>query len=149
MRWRFPLLIYRIGQHTAREDRLMTKLRHVAIKVDNPGESAKFYAEAFELTEVGRVGEGAVYLSDGTVNVALIKITDPEFPNWKPDGLNHIGFVVADVDAAVARAEALGAKRQYAEDEHAGVTWEVKMRAPDGVSFDLTDGGWPGISALD
>src|SRR5690348_7501933 len=69
----------------------MAKLRHVAINCENLDESAKFYAEAFEMEEVGRVGDmekgGAVYLSDGVVNVALIKITDPNFPNYKPDGL--------------------------------------------------------------
>jgi catechol 2,3-dioxygenase-like lactoylglutathione lyase family enzyme len=129
----------------------MAKLRHVAINCENLDESAKFYAEAFEMEEVGRAGDmekgGAVYLSDGVVNIALIKITDPDFPNYKPHGLNHIGFVVDDVDAAVARVTSLGAVPQNDPTAAgAGATWEIKMKAPDGVGFDLTTHGWPGIS---
>lgn len=132
----------------------MAKLRHVAINCENLDESAKFYAEAFEMEEVGRVGDmeraGAVYLSDGVMNIALIKITDPDFPNYKPDGLNHIGFVVDDVDKAVERVTALGATAQNDPTAAgAGATWEIKMRAPDGVGFDLTTHGWPGIGAMD
>jgi predicted enzyme related to lactoylglutathione lyase len=134
----------------------MAKLRHVAIRCDDLEWGAKFYADTFELEEVGRAGDvtksGAVYLSDGVMNVALIKV-DPDFPNAKPDGLNHLGFVVEDVDAAVARAEALGSVSMLGgmnkeAAKAAGVTWEVKMKTPDGVAFDLSDHGWPGNTQL-
>ena len=132
----------------------MAKLRHIAINCYDIETSAKFYSEAFELEEVGRAGDvtsmGAIYLTDGTVNVALIKISDPDYPNAKPDGLNHIGFVVPDVDAAVTRVEALGATAVVdPEAEGSGATWEMKMKTPDGVGFDLTAHGWPGISGVD
>lgn len=132
----------------------MAKLRHIAINCDDLEASAKFYAGAFELEEVGRAGDissmGAIYLSDGTVNVALIKISDPDYPNAKPDGLNHIGFVVPDVDQAVARVEALGAIAVVDPTAAgSGATWEMKMKTPDGVGFDLSQHGWPGISGLD
>ena len=135
----------------------MAKLRHVAIRCDDLDWGSKFYAELFELEEVGRAGDGiqggAVYLSDGVVNVALIKVS-PDYPNAKPDGLNHIGFVVPDIDEAVARAERLGATSMTGnmsreEAAAAGATWEVKMKTPDGVAFDLSDHGWPGTSQLD
>lgn len=130
----------------------MAKLRHIAINVDNLDEDAKFYAAAFELEEVGRAGgseNGAVYLSDGVINVALIKISDPDFPNFNPRGLNHIGFVVKDLDAAIERAEKAGAVATVDRNNRAaGVTWEMKMKAPSGVAFDLSDHGWPGVSAL-
>ena len=130
---------------------MATKLRHVAIKCDDLEEAAKFYAQAFELEEVGRVGDlskgGAVYLTDGTINVALIKITDPNFPNFKPDGLSHVGFVVDNVGEAVERALAAGAVSETDPTAPgAGVTWEMKMRAPDGVGFDFSEHGWPGIT---
>jgi catechol 2,3-dioxygenase-like lactoylglutathione lyase family enzyme len=132
----------------------MAKLRHIAINCDDLETSAEFYSQAFELKEVGRAGDissmGAIYLSDGTMNVALIKISDPDYPNAKPDGLNHIGFVVPDVDTAVARVKALGATAVVDPDaEGSGATWEMKMKTPDGVGFDLTAHGWPGISGVD
>jgi catechol 2,3-dioxygenase-like lactoylglutathione lyase family enzyme len=130
----------------------MAKLRHIAINVDNLDEDAKFYKNAFELEEVGRAGgseNGAIYLSDGVVNVALIKISDPNFPNFNPRGLNHIGFVVKDIDAAIERAEKAGAVATVDKDHKGvGVTWEMKMQAPSGVAFDLTDHGWPGVSQV-
>jgi catechol 2,3-dioxygenase-like lactoylglutathione lyase family enzyme len=130
----------------------MAKLRHIAINVENLDEDAKFYSSAFELEEVGRVGtaeSGAVYLSDGIINVALIKISDPNFPNYNPRGLNHIGFVVKDLDEAIDRAEKAGAVATVDRNNRmAGVTWEMKMKAPSGVAFDLSDHGWPGVSAL-
>jgi catechol 2,3-dioxygenase-like lactoylglutathione lyase family enzyme len=130
----------------------MAKLRHIAINVDNLDEDAKFYSAAFELEEISRVGtaeSGAVYLSDGVINVALIKISDPDFPNFNPRGLNHIGFVVKDLDEAIERAEKAGAVATVDRNNRmAGVTWEMKMKAPSGVAFDLSDHGWPGVSAL-
>jgi catechol 2,3-dioxygenase-like lactoylglutathione lyase family enzyme len=132
----------------------MAKLRHIAINCDDMESDANFFKKAFELEEVSRVGtlqNGAIYLSDGVVNIALIKMSDPNFPNFKLRGLNHIGFVVKDLPGAVARAEAAGAISSLdpnAKTEGAGVTWEVKMKGPSGVDFDLSDHGWPGISVV-
>jgi predicted enzyme related to lactoylglutathione lyase len=132
----------------------MAKLRHVAINCDDLEADAKFFKKAFELEEVSRVGtmqNGAIYLTDGVMNIALIKMSDPNFPNYNLRGLNHIGFVVKDMDKAIARAEAAGAVSAIdakAKPEGAGATWEMKMKGPSGVDFDLSDHGWPGISVL-
>jgi catechol 2,3-dioxygenase-like lactoylglutathione lyase family enzyme len=136
----------------------MAKLRHVAIQCDDPDATAKFYCDVFEMKEMYRIGlegdgEGAIYLSDGTVNLALIRITRPDFPNYRPKGLNHIGFVVEDLGAAVARAEAHGAATVRTGHEiREGEFWEHKMVGPDEVGLDLYDvrgRGWPGISGLE
>ena len=92
----------------------MAKLRHVAIQCDDPDTTAKFYCAVMEMKEMYRIGleksdsEGAIYLSDGVVNLALIRILRPDFPNYLPRGLNHIGFVVENLDEAVAFAEKHG-----------------------------------------
>jgi lactoylglutathione lyase len=128
----------------------MAKLRHIAINTDDIDADSRFFCQAFGMTEVGRAGSlenGAAFLSDGVVNLALIRIADPDFPNYMPRGLNHIGFVVDDLDATIDRAEALGAVSTV--DRHhkdAGATWEMKMKTPSGVAFDLSDHGWPGIT---
>lgn len=128
------------------------KLRHVAINCEDLEGEANFLKEAFDLQEVGRAGDvnksGAIYMSDGVMNIALIKIEDPNFPNFNPQGLNHIGFVVEDLDAVIDSAEAAGAKSMVDRDNKmAGVTWEMKMKSPSGkFDFDLSDHGWPGIT---
>ena len=128
------------------------KLRHVAINCEDLEGEANFLKEAFDLEEVGRAGDvnksGAIYMSDGVMNIALIKIADPDFPNYNPQGLNHIGFVVENLDAVIDSAEAAGAKSMVDRDnKDAGVTWEMKMKSPSGkFDFDLSDHGWPGIT---
>lgn len=128
------------------------KLRHVAINCEDLEGEANFLKEAFDLQEVGCAGDvnrsGAIYMSDGVMNIALIRIEDPDFPNYNPQGLNHIGFVVEDFDTVIDSAEAAGAKSMVDRDNKmAGVTWEMKMKSPSGkFDFDLSDHGWPGIT---
>src|SRR5262249_53814492 len=52
---------------------VMAKLRHIAIIVPDPEASAVFFEKAFDFKRVGKARRG-IYLSDGTVNVALLKI---------------------------------------------------------------------------
>lgn len=125
------------------------KLRHVAIKSDDVEKEAEFLRNAFGLDEVGRAGAGAIYLSDGVINVAVINIPESmrDFPNFKPDGFNHIGFVVEDLDVAIDQAAAVGAVPTVDRDHSdAGPTWEMKMRSPSGLNFDLSPHGWPGVT---
>jgi catechol 2,3-dioxygenase-like lactoylglutathione lyase family enzyme len=137
----------------------MAKLRHVAIQCDDPKATAKFYIDVFDMKEMNRLGlegdndGGAIYLSDGTINLALIRIVEPDFPNYRPKGLNHIGFVVDNLDDAVARAAAHGARTvRTGHQIREGEFWEHKMVGPDEVGLDLYDvngRGWPGISGLE
>ena len=127
----------------------MAKLRHVAITVEDLEKESEFYQNTFDMEEISRAGSlemGAIYLSDGTMNVALIKIPDKNHPNYAEPGINHIGFVVGDMDAAMENAVKHGSKCMVdPEDRDAGVTWEMKMRSPSGVDYDFSEHGWPGI----
>ena len=134
----------------------MAKLRHVAVMVDDLDVAAAFWSAAFELEEIGRVGDpavvGAVYLTDGVINVSLIKAL-PGSAQEFPRGLNHLGFVVQDAEAAMARAADAGAVSLLSDAERAsakagGSSWEVKMKTPDGIAFDFSEQGWPGNTQL-
>ncbi len=50
----------------------MAKLRHIALIVEDPKSTAKFFEQAFDLKRAGTARRG-IYMSDGTVNVALLK----------------------------------------------------------------------------
>lgn len=52
----------------------MPQLRRLAITAENPVKLAAFYREVFELDQIGAEG-GAVYLSDGIFNLALLPET--------------------------------------------------------------------------
>ncbi len=136
----------------------MGKLRHIAIQCQDHHATAEFFKAVFGMEEMYRIDEpgtagGAIYLSDGTINLAILKIVDPEFPNYGPMGLNHIGFVVEDLAETVGKAKALGARTTMAGDQVVpGQLWEFKMESPEGVGLDIYDlngRGWPGISALE
>jgi catechol 2,3-dioxygenase-like lactoylglutathione lyase family enzyme len=53
----------------------MAKLRHIAITVPDPQKAAAFYMRVFGMKKVGEtdwVNARGVYLSDGTINLALL-----------------------------------------------------------------------------
>ena len=53
----------------------MAKLRHIAITVPDPEKAAQFYMRAFGMKRVGETdwaNARGVYLSDGTINLALL-----------------------------------------------------------------------------
>src|ERR1051326_4309603 len=85
----------------------------------NPDKLAKFYCDVFEMEEVGRNKSGGVFLSDGYMNLALLK----QQAVGKPPGLNHFGFHVEDADETARRMsqwdvvgpEKRPADRTYAE----------------------------------
>jgi hypothetical protein len=51
----------------------MAKLRHLAILTHQPENLADFYKKVFELEEVFRTKNASVHLSDGEVQLAVLK----------------------------------------------------------------------------
>ena len=126
----------------------MAKLRHIAITVPDPEKTAAFYIEVFGLKRVGTTdwaNARGVYLSDGTINIALLHYKTEEAAGERGTGfvgLHHIGFLVEDVAATRHRAEELGAAHWMGEPAEGGGFYEVKYHDPDGVVFDITENGW-------
>src|SRR5262250_2260513 len=92
------------------------RIRHVALSVQDPWETAEFYKEALGLEEVteldGPLAEG-VFLTDGVVNLALLKFkTDAASQGTGKDfvGIHHIGFWVDDVVEQGKIVRSTGAK---------------------------------------
>ena len=55
---------------------MTAKLRHIAITTPDPWKTAEFYMNAFGLKKVGETDSTlaiGVYLSDGVINMALLK----------------------------------------------------------------------------
>ena len=130
----------------------MAKLRHFAVATADPEKTAEFYKKAFDMIEVGRTDSpiaSGVYLSDGTINLAVLKYKSVEAAGpergleWY--GLHHFGFWVDDVDAAGKKIEEAGGTYMMGEATHSpGTYYEVKYRGPDGVICDITANGWAG-----
>jgi len=125
------------------------RIRHVALSVKDPWETAEFYKQALGLEEVveldGPLAEG-VFLTDGVVNLAILHFKSDEASQGTGVdyvGIHHIGFWVDDVveQGKIAR--------------NAGATWimgdtnnphgyEVKHTDLNGIIFDIAAHGWVG-----
>lgn len=117
----------------------MAKLRHIALIVEDPETAAKFFEQAFDLKRAGTARRG-IYMSDGTVNVALLKREGDK----EKTGLYHFGMWVDDLDEAEKKVVAAGGEYLAGRPTSPNSFYEAKYRDPSGVVFDLTHTGWAG-----
>jgi lactoylglutathione lyase len=120
------------------QESAMAKLRHIAIIVDDPETSAKFFEDAFDMKRAGTARRG-LYVSDGTVNVALLKREGEE-----QVGLFHFGMWVDDLDEAEKKVVEAGGTYLEGRPTSPNSYYEAKYKDPIGVVFDLTHKGWAG-----
>jgi lactoylglutathione lyase len=124
---------------------MAARLRHIALSVSDPEKAAKFFEDAFGMKRVGKAGIGC-YVSDGTINVALLKYEHevPGFPKGYC-GLVHFGMWVDNLEEATKKVTDAGASYFGGRpDNNPNTFYEVKYKSPDGVIFDLTHNGWRG-----
>jgi catechol 2,3-dioxygenase-like lactoylglutathione lyase family enzyme len=113
----------------------MARIRHVAFYTKDPERAAEFYCKAFDLTVVRRNERGNVWLSDGYINVALIKRTSGI-------GINHLGFKVDDLESAKDRLLELDAEVEIETPTEGVTAAEYKLKDPDGNWLDISERGW-------
>ncbi len=118
---------------------MATKLRHLAIIVPDPEAAAKFFEQAFGFERVGNARRG-IYVSDGTINVALLKVETPE----EKIGIYHFGMWVDNLEEAEKQVTDAGATYLAGRPTSPDSFYECKFRDPLGIVFDLTHTGWLG-----
>jgi len=119
----------------------MAKLRHIAIIVPDPEKAAKFFEDAFDMKRAGTARRG-IYMSDGVINVALLKQESEE----EPIGLYHFGMWVDDLEAAEKKVLAAGGAYLAGRPTSPNSFYEAKYKDPLGIVFDLTHRGWAGAA---
>jgi len=129
------------------------KLRHIAISTKDPEKTAAFYKEVFGFEEVGRTNTPlatGVYLSDGTLNMAVLNFhTDQLGRGLDYVGLHHFGVHIADPEETYARLAKAGAEQKTERPTEPTSFFEVKFVGPDGVVIDVGEHGWVGAQGLD
>ena len=132
----------------------MPKLRHIAIAAEDPEAMAEFNKTAFDFVEVGRpngVLADGVFLSDGTLNMAILKFkTDQLGKGMGFRGIHHFGVLVEDVEKFSKKLEGLGAEHYIDQGDggqQAGY-FEKKFYGPEHVLFDIAEHGWAGAEPL-
>src|SRR5260221_14468891 len=125
----------------------MPQSRHIAIAAEDPVAMAEFYKKAFDFVEVGRpngVLADGVFLSDGTLNMAILKFkTDQLGKGMDFPGLHHFGILVEDVDEFTKPLDSLGAEH-YIDQGHGGTDpgyFVQKFYRPERVLFHIAQHG--------
>jgi catechol 2,3-dioxygenase-like lactoylglutathione lyase family enzyme len=119
-------------------------LDHVNISVRDLDVSAGFYAALFglELKEQGVSGETrwCIIGAPNRFYLCLAEVRCPE--GFKPEGIhiNHVGFVVDDIDEAVRRIHGMGLRL---ESNDATLDWprsrSAYVKDPDGILIEITN----------
>ncbi len=133
----------------------MGKLRHIALSVPDPWKTSEFFQRAFGMKKVGEthsVLADGVYLTDGTVNMALLHYKTDEMAGHRGKdfvGIHHLGFWVDDADQSRENIEVSGGKYWMGEvprtgDDRDNLFYEVKFHDPDGIVIDISANGWGG-----
>ncbi|MDA0799444.1 MAG: VOC family protein [Chloroflexi bacterium] len=136
----------------------MARISHIAIAVSDPEAARDFYVNGLGLEVVGELDSPTAlgyYLSDGHVNLALLKFKsdEPAMTEGAPRhaGIHHFGVKVENMEEARAQIEAAGAvHRPYegVEEMEKRGNVEIKFYGPDGVTVDLSEDGWAGTISM-
>ena len=125
------------------------RIRHFALLARDIEKSAKFYQDVFGLTFQGYDNQpmgNAIYLSDGTVNLAFIRPNKPE--SEIAFGTNHWGFQVADLKDSEKKIENAGGSFFFDFGDAKHGNFEKKFKDHDGVVFDISKNGWVGTDGF-
>jgi glyoxylase I family protein len=139
----------------------MPKIKHIALSTQDVDATAKFYIDVFGMKEIAKVdspGASGYYLSDGDLNLAILKFKSDAVAGvergkaWS--GIHHIGFEVESLEHITAKLAAAGSKPRDDVNRALGVghgprhggNVEVKYTGPDGVMVDVSETGWVGTS---
>jgi catechol 2,3-dioxygenase-like lactoylglutathione lyase family enzyme len=126
----------------------MSKIRHIAYRAADVEGMAKLFTEALAMTVVQRRKNGAMDLSDGTINITLLPMmghrTDGKAPRL---GIDHIGFTVENEEETTQRLNAAGAEKLDPSRYSQTANFETKFLGPEGIGIDL--GHWVGAAPLE
>ena len=128
----------------------MARIKHIAIRTRDVEKTAAFYRDAFGLQQVG-LGQNGIYLSDGFINIAILKFQPGGNGEPLRLGIDHMGFQVDDVDAVLANISACGGSASTERSEvhpeepsRRQSYYEIKCVGPDEQVIDVSSAGWVG-----
>jgi catechol 2,3-dioxygenase-like lactoylglutathione lyase family enzyme len=122
----------------------MAKIRHIAYRAEDTEAMAKFFVEAFEMKVAQRRGNGAIDLTDGTINITLLPAKGVGASGHI--GIDHMGFTVADEAETQRKVEAAGGRESNAINL-GGAFYEKKYVGPEGIVVDV--GHWVATAPIE
>jgi catechol 2,3-dioxygenase-like lactoylglutathione lyase family enzyme len=117
--------------------KMRPKIRHIAVMTKNREKMVEFYQKVFGL-EPKRGFGGAIYMSDGDVNIALIEVKRED----QQEGINHYGFEVDDLEQIKDNLRVAGFSAEI--DSKSDKDSDHRVQDPDGRWVDLAvNRRWP------
>lgn len=111
----------------------MAHIQHLAILSDDPEKLGRYYEDVFGWRRIRSGVGGGVHLSDGNINIAILKNRGGE------TGLNHFGVKLDSMDEVKTGLAKHGAEP---EARPAGRAAEQRIVDPDGNEVDLSVQGF-------
>lgn len=139
-----------LDEELVKPESLQGRIKHFALTVRDLERSSDFYRKVFGLNFLGTDHQpmgSAVYLSDGTTNLALIRPNKPE-QDIVP-APNHCGFQVADLTVAEGRVKNAGGSFFFDFGDGKHGNFERKLKDPEGIVFDISKNGWVGTESYE
>jgi hypothetical protein len=117
----------------------MAKIRHISYRAEDVDAMVKCFIDAMGLTLVQKRKDGAIDLSDGSVNISILPLAANRS---RRAGLDHIGFSAEDDHEQISRMGAESAIKEITRSPY-----EEKFKGPEGIIVDV--GHWPGAAPLE
>ncbi|MCB9992885.1 MAG: VOC family protein [Hyphomicrobiaceae bacterium] len=124
----------------------ITSVGHVAIKVTDVDRSLDYYRDRLGFEEMLRL-----HHDDGSLWLVYLRITDDQYleifpgaendraPGWNANGVNHICFLIDDLDATCARIEATGITLMSPPKAGADGNRQAWLEDPDGNRIEMME----------
>ena len=97
------------------------------------------------------MGKNGVYLTDGHLNIAILKYQQGKDGEPLRLGVDHVGFQVENLDGALAQIESVRGTRLTEQTEvnpndpaERQSYYEIKCLGPDEQVIDISTVGWVG-----
>ena len=121
----------------------MSRIVHIALKVDDLEQATKFYTEVFGFKEVKTARNRehiSRHMTDGHIDFTLMKYDSEGAHEAQLAGpgprIHHWGITVEDQEAAAEKIRQFGGEILSAKGEGA-----LKFRAPDGIVAEVVKAG--------
>jgi methylmalonyl-CoA/ethylmalonyl-CoA epimerase len=135
-------------------DTVLTRIDHVGIACRDLAATTAFYESAFGLTVVSQetneeqgVREAMLVVADAPAGMSCVQLLEPLGPDTpvgrflqrRGEGIHHVGYGVADIDAALAAISATGVRLLDSRPRHGSMGASIAFLHPGDVGGVLTE----------
>jgi catechol 2,3-dioxygenase-like lactoylglutathione lyase family enzyme len=122
----------------------VAKIRHLAIRTEDPEKLAGFYKEVFGFEEIHRGSHPGhptgktVHLTDGYFELAILDNSTQQSPN----GLYHFGIQIEDMEGTLERVKKQQPDKPIKKRPQGTPFAEMRVSDPEGNLIDLSTHGF-------